>query len=193
MTTSSCWPLSYQLHVVAPRASEVVASIGGWLFDHVSAGWKTSVMLSQPAEPAALSVLGIKPATIDPRSWVSAESVHVIAAATELYNSDAALRRHIDRASRDSRKEVLLWGPTTRALCPKASRALHYQPSRAACVFKTHAMAATSPTPGSVATDETFYRLARHGSAGKRERVDATDDVRVLGRSVLPARSGSLR
>ena len=175
--TAPGWAMKYHLHVVAPRANDVVIGIGAWLFDQVRSGWTISVMLSEPVGPTGLRVLGTEATAIDPMSWACKDSAHVIATEIELYNSDAALRRHVDRASRDSRKEVLLWGSTTHARWPQASLAVRYEPSRAACIFKTHAVTAAGLSPGSVATEETFHSLSRHDSARRPTTINAIDDA----------------
>ena len=169
--------MKYHLHVVAPRANDVVIGIGAWLFDQVRSGWTISVMLSEPVGPKGLRVLGTEATAIDPMSWACKDSAHVIATEIELYKSDAALRRHVDRASRDSQKEVLLWGSTTHARWPQASLAVRYDPSRAACIFKTHAVTAAGLSPGSVATEETFHSLSRHDSARRPTTINAIDDA----------------
>jgi hypothetical protein len=176
--TGSDWPLRYQLHVVTPHANDVVVGIGGWLSDHVSAGWKISLMLSEPVESLALRVLGIQPTPIDPMAWACEDTAHVIAIETGLYNRDQDLRRSIDAANQDSRKEVLLWGPTAHSLPAQVLHPVRYEPSGAARAFQTHAVAAAKLAPGSVATDETLYPLACHHGNDRRTRlnVNATYD-----------------
>lgn len=169
--TRSDWPLRYQLHVVAPHANDVVVGIGGWLSDHVSTGWKISVMLREPDQSLALRVLGIDPKHIDPMAWTCEDSAHVIAVETGLYNRDKDLRRSVDEAILDSRKEVLLWGPTDHSLPGDVLDPLHYEPSGAARAFQTQAVAAAKLTPGPAVTGETFYPLAVHYGNQQRARL----------------------
>jgi hypothetical protein len=128
-------------------------------------------MLSEPDQSLALRVLGIEPKPIDPVAWVCQDSAHVIAVETGLYNRDQDLRRSIDDAIADGRKEVLLWGPTDHSLPGQALYPVHYEPSRAARAFQTQAAAAAKLTPGSVVTDETLYPLAGQRDNDQRARL----------------------
>jgi hypothetical protein len=51
----------------------------------------------------------------------------------------------------------LLWGSTAHSL---SAHPVHYEPSCAARAFQGHAVAAGKLAPGSLTTDETFYRLS---------------------------------
>jgi hypothetical protein len=163
--------LRYQLHVVAPHADDVVAGIGGWLADHVSAGWKISVMLSEPVESLALRVLGIEPTPIDPMAWSCEDTAHVIAIETGLYHRDKDLRPSIDAAIPDSGKEVLLWGPTAHLRPAQVLHPMHYEPSGAARAFQAQAIAAAKLPLESVGADETFYSLASARGNDRRAKL----------------------
>jgi hypothetical protein len=116
-------------------------------------------MLSEPDQSLALRVLGIEPKPIDPIAWACEDSAHVIAMETGLYNRDQDLRRSIDEAVPDSRKEVLLWGPTDHSLPGQVLHPVHYAPSGAARAFQTQAVAAAKLASGSVVIDEKLYPL----------------------------------
>jgi len=52
--------------------------------------------------------------------------------------------------------EVILWGPEFPADLERGGRQITYRLSRAALVFKGHALAAAGLDPGSIALTETF-------------------------------------
>lgn len=137
--------LRYELNVLGSGAAEVVAGVGGWLFDRRMAGWHVGVALTDCHDDTGLRILGLKP--VDPKHlWRSAEgnpeAVVMTAIATDRFDSDDEVRLRALEAVHNGAGEVAFWG----ADCPvQLSAGLHrvpYQLSAAARVFKAHALAA---------------------------------------------------
>ncbi|MEZ0365478.1 hypothetical protein ACAG26_17490 [Mycobacterium sp. pUA109] len=149
---------SYRLHVIAATAADAVQHAGGWLFDHVMAGWKVTVVLVDAGGAQALQILGADAAPLD--SGVLEESPRALGVSAELYTGDPRLRRLVRDIADHPDVEVLLWDPTA----PTAEQGVgvvRYRLGAAARAFKAEALAAAGSGRTSLSPTETFRTVAR--------------------------------
>jgi hypothetical protein len=150
----------YRLHVVATSIADVVASIGGLIFDRAMAGWDVTVAVAGDVEgqaDRALRILGARVATA--AATESAPRPHVFAVASDVFAANEPVRRLALAARQDDAAEVLLWGRRRPPNLDGRFVPARHRPSAAAQVFKSHALAA----PGGFAAEpaeEGFYSLA---------------------------------
>lgn len=137
-------PTRYRVVVVAPRAADVVRYAGGWLFDHASAGWEVSVLLSDLEDVRALEILGatsmdLLPARppAEPEIWPD-----VIAVTVEAYLSDERVRAGVLSCLERGRSRVLLWGAEVPEELAGRMRPSEHRVSTAARAFKSCALRA---------------------------------------------------
>jgi hypothetical protein len=117
------------LRVMAPNVADVVRSAGGLVFDRVRQGWRVTVVVPGDDDTRALRVLGVDV-------------------------GDPSTRDEFDAALATKSAEVILWG-SAKNLDSNSAVASH-RLSRAAQVFKVHALIAAGLTP-SVEPTETFW------------------------------------
>lgn len=153
--------LRYELNVLGSSAAEVVACVGGWLFDRRMAGWHVGVALTDQHEDTGLRILGLKPVDLK-GVWRSAEgdpeAVVMTAIATDRFDSDDEVRLRALETLRNGAGEVAFWG----ADCPvQLGAGLHrvpHQLSAAARAFKAHALAALGMSAESADPVESVFR-----------------------------------
>ncbi|OHU99136.1 hypothetical protein [Mycobacterium talmoniae] len=146
---------SYRLHVIAPTVADAVQHAGGWLFDHVMAGWKVTVALADPVGAEALQILGAAVAALD--SGVLEEIPRALAVSAELYTGDPRVRRLVRDAADHPDVEVLLWEAFAAAA---EYGVVRYRLGAAARAFKTEALVAAGGGGTSVPLAETFRTVA---------------------------------
>lgn len=148
-----------QLHVFAPNIADAVASVGGLIFDRAMAGWDVTVLVDGDLDDRPVRILGGRVAST--KSALDRPELprpQAMAVATEVLVKSEQLRRLVLAARNAKASEVLLWG---RHHPPNLNCRLvpvHHQPSAAAQVFKSHALAADGAA-GSPLTDEGFYSV----------------------------------
>lgn len=151
--------LSYQLNVIAADAADVVQSVGGWLFDHSTAGWKVNVLLpnlDDHTDARSLRILGV--GTLELQSTLASvdsdtERAAGLAIAADLLETDERVDAHLDDVLRCSDTEVALWGDgRSRELVD----CVQYGISAAAMKFKAHALAAAGLADVPVSAVEIF-------------------------------------
>lgn len=155
--------LRYELNVIADDVANVVASIGGWLFDRSAAGWDVTVLLLGDQDRHALRILGVGGLELDP--WLSGAGRGTqrgagLAVASELRGTDERIEAEIGYALRSGDIEVVQWG---RAGVTNRRGAIEYRLSAAARIFKGHALAATCLTDAPVGATETLWRTDSSG------------------------------
>jgi hypothetical protein len=161
-------PLRFTLNVVATSVVDVVASAGGWLFDRRSAGWDVNVLVSEVADTRPLQILGVE--LIDPRdglaSALAPRTATGLAIALERYSIDDGVRKGVLRAARSGVTEVAMWGDEAPTDVGDRVDSAVYRMSRAAEVFKGHALAAAGSPDRQTGQIEKLYRfgLRRVGS-----------------------------
>jgi hypothetical protein len=165
-----------RIHVVAESAADVVCEVGGWLFDHTSAGWDATVRLvsGDESDHRCLRILGAHSAPMTVYPDADAGPIHAIM---------VAIRPHFARhpvlhdALNQGLHDVLLFGGTPRrALGIDLSPECHTL-SVAARAFKRHAAIALG-VPGAIDDrSEGFWRAAlRSAPTGELGRHPTVSD-----------------
>jgi hypothetical protein len=147
----------YQLHVFAPNIADAVASVGGLIFDRAMAGWDVTVLVDGDLDDRPVRILGGRVAsTMSALDRAEVPRPQAMAVATEVLVNSEQLRRLVLAARKAS--EVLLWGRPHPPNLNCRFVPVHHQPSAAAHVFKSHALAAGGGA-GSPLTEEGFYSV----------------------------------
>ena len=103
--------VTYRLDVVATNAADVAASIGGWLYDRVRAGWDVHVLLAQQCDHRPLQILGMQAVELD-RHILAASTecaARGLAVSADMFASDARIRQEVLAALDRWMTEVTLW------------------------------------------------------------------------------------
>ncbi|UGQ12741.1 hypothetical protein LO772_03720 [Yinghuangia sp. ASG 101] len=154
--------LRYRLAVAAPSAAEVVRLAGGWLFDHVIAGWDVVVLTAEPGDDRALRILGATAMDLDtaldtPRRGAR---VDVVAAAMSLYDADERVRTRLRAAvDRGVVADARLWDTRRAAHAADIGGMEAYRPTAAARAFKAQALAATAAPVEDTGATELFQSV----------------------------------
>lgn len=132
----------YRLDVIAPRLADLVQYTGGWLFDHVMAGWDVTALLPECSDPRPLHILGVRVAIFNDEPGEDCGRVATTVAVCEaIYRERAGVRRQLAHAAEHG-SEVVLWpGDPVVHTVPKMGQ-MHHRLTRAACVFKAEALRA---------------------------------------------------
>jgi hypothetical protein len=147
------WPF---LSVMSSSVGDAVQFAGGLIFDRVKVGWRVTVLLPATDDIRALRILGADVADIaDPPTQLR-ERRTAVAASAAMFTHDASTCSEVKAALATKTTEVILWGPEFPADLERGGRQITYRLSRAALVFKGHALAAAGLDPGSIALTETF-------------------------------------
>jgi hypothetical protein len=154
-------PLRFTLNVVATSVADVVASVGGWLFDRRSAGWDVSVLVTEVADTRPLQILGVD--VIDGQDGLSSALAPMaatgLALALERYSIDGSLRVGVLNAARSGVTEVAMWGDGAPTDVGDRVDSVVYRMSRAAEMFKGHALAAAGLPARQTGQIERLYRF----------------------------------
>lgn len=149
----------YQLHVVAPKMADAVASVGGLIFDRAMAGWDVTVLVDGDPDDRPVRILGGRVAcTMSRLLRAEAPRPQAMAVATDLLVKSEQIRRLVLAARNAKASEVLLWGRHHPPNLNCRLMAVHHQPSAAAHAFKSHALDAGGAV-GSSLTEESFYSV----------------------------------
>jgi len=138
--------------VVGSGSAEIVVALGGWMFDHVTAGWDVTVLTAQPADVRPLRILGAHAADLGVALRTPPVGLHprLVAVSAELYRSDAGVRRRLRTATRDGLRHACVWESHTtgppQERCPLGldTHPTPYRPSAAGRAFKAYALASAS-------------------------------------------------
>lgn len=135
----------YRIEVMALTVDDVVANLGGVLFDRRCLGWDTMVILNDRNDIRPLQIIGADctdlQTTLD---TPQAPQPAAIATSIQLYLSDPRICARVDAAIDSQSTEVLLWGDTN-SIGPKPQMiAVTHRISKAAATFKAHALTAAA-------------------------------------------------
>jgi hypothetical protein len=137
--------LRYRIEAMTLTIADVVANLGGLLFDRRGLGWDTTVMLKDRVDVRPLQIIGADcadlPSTFDMRQQPQPAALATSAA---LYRNDSRVRARVDAAVDRRSTEVLLWGDVDSIRIGPQMIAVEHHISRAAATFKAHALIAAS-------------------------------------------------
>jgi hypothetical protein len=149
----------YRFEVVAASIADAVRATGGLIYDRAMAGWQVNVVVDGDADDRPILILGGRVAKrlSHPDHAGLLPRPHLLAVATDVMVRSDAVRRHVLAIGNET--EVLLWGRHHPTNLSRTFVAIRHQPSAAAHVFKSRALAAGGAQPMPRA-DEGFYSLA---------------------------------
>ncbi|WP_077101570.1 hypothetical protein [Mycobacterium terramassiliense] len=146
----------YRLDVFSTDVCDVVRCAAGWLFDQAAGGWYVTVILVDAGDPRPLHILGLE--VLDLSTAFTASDARpraqLLAASTDLLESDRALRRYVLSGGGHRSTEVVLWGEEPGGL--EDPRCAQYQLSTAALAFKQQALLAADVGQEAASATETF-------------------------------------
>lgn len=139
--------LRYRIEVMALAPDDVVANLGGVLFDRRCLGWDTMVILNDRNDIRPLQIIGADCTDLQSTLDIPQQpQPAAIATSVQLYRSDPRVCARIDAAIDSRSTEVLLWGDTNSIGPNPQMIAVAHRISRAAATFKTHALTAVAGT-----------------------------------------------
>jgi hypothetical protein len=158
----------YALHVFAPSIADAVVSVGGLIFDQAMAGWDVTVVTEanggeggskgfEGVDDRPIRILGARLA--GPDRLVTAPRPQMLVVATDVVVKSEPLRRLVLAARNVNAAEVLFWGRYQPPNLKCGFVPVRHQPSAAAHVFKSHALAAGGAVGGLQLADEGFYSM----------------------------------
>lgn len=154
----------FALNVIASSVADVVASIGGWLFDRRAAGWDVNVLVTEVVDMRPLKILGVD--AIDPQCDLAADwalkTSAGLAIALDRFVIDDGLRVAVLNAVKSSATEVAMWGNGRPSAVGDLVESVDYRMSRAAKAFKVHALAAAGLSDRQTGQTERLYRVGLH-------------------------------
>lgn len=122
------------------------------------AGWDVTVA-DADRDDRPIRILGSPVvSTVSGLDWAEAPRLQAVAVATDLLVKSEQLRRLVSAARNAKASEVLLWGRHRPPNLNCRFEPVHHQPSAAAQVFISHALAAGGAF-GSQLTEEGFYSV----------------------------------
>jgi hypothetical protein len=135
----------YRLQVASTTATDIVASVGGFILDTTWSGWETTIYAGRTDsfDDRALRVLGGRSAPLDDLLGAGNRdaSPDVLAMSSDLYASDSRAWQWAKRVLRRGDVSLIIWGDHLRSDLPTMRTASH-QCSSAAVAFKASALAA---------------------------------------------------
>jgi hypothetical protein len=149
--------LRHRVVIVAPRVVDTVRHVGGWLYDQALAGWEVTVLTREHQDIRPLEILGARVVDLD--SAVSTENGLVpeaLVASAELYSTDERIRVGLDRVLERGMTKFSMWGDEIPADIDARFSPSEYCMSRAAQVFKRHALVAAEVREPVIAPTESF-------------------------------------
>jgi hypothetical protein len=137
--------MRYRIEVMALAADDVVANLGGVLFDRRCLGWDTIAILNDRNDIRPLQIIGADCADLQSMLDTPKQpQPAAIATSIQLYRSDPRICARVDAAIDSQSTEVLLWGDIN-SIGPKPHMiAVAHRISQAAAKFKTHALTASA-------------------------------------------------
>ncbi|WP_208026040.1 hypothetical protein [Amycolatopsis acidicola] len=144
--------------VLAPSMAGAVRSAGGWLFDHVMAGWDVMALVSDLADARPLQILGVRALDLEAALTSPAHGPrpHAVAVDARLYEADQRVRRAVGILLEQRLTEVWVWGGSWPIPDEDDCPVLHTL-SVAARAFKAEALAAAAEPPDALGPTELFH------------------------------------
>jgi hypothetical protein len=137
--------LRYRIEAMTLTTVDVVANLGGLLFDRRSLGWDTLVLLKDCIDVRPLQIIGADCADLQSALGMPQHpQPTTLATSAALYRCDLRVRARVDAAIDRRSTEVLLWGDIDSIGTRPHMIAVEHQISQAAATFKAHALSAAS-------------------------------------------------
>ncbi|MFD6893022.1 hypothetical protein ACFWB0_00560 [Rhodococcus sp. NPDC060086] len=136
---------------------DTVRHVGGWLYDQVLAGWEVTVLTREHQDIRPLEILGARVVDLD--SALSTENgliPEALVASAELYSADERIRAGLNRLLEQGSTKFSMWGDGIPADLAARFSSSEYCMSRAAQVFKRHALVAAAVPAPVIAPTESF-------------------------------------
>lgn len=129
--------MEYRLLAVGSTVVDVVAGVGGYLFDKAMAGWRVTAAVGESSQGLPLDILGVTRAELPSAlaALATARSAGMVVVCATLYESDVHIRSAVAAAD----VETLLWQSSA-----DAQSQVSHQLSHAAGAFKQLALAAVN-------------------------------------------------
>ncbi len=138
----------YRLDVIAFDVADLVASVGGWLYDRAARGWQVTVAAPADHDDRPLRILGAQTVALEQAlaEPVRAEPGSALAVGAEALIADTRVQRRVVAMLENARGEVTVWGTRRPSIVEHRVRTTDYTPTGAAWVFKNQALAAVGAT-----------------------------------------------
>ncbi|MFI5717604.1 hypothetical protein [Nocardia sp. NPDC051750] len=144
--------------VLAANASDAVRGAGGWLFDRSMAGWDITVLADSMTDSRSVRILGADArdlsSALGPR--VRGSQPQALAVSSALLAGNARVRDEVLGVLDRGVTEVTVWGRGRPAALEGRMGSTAHRLSRAAWVFKCHALHATGAVGADVSLTESF-------------------------------------
>jgi hypothetical protein len=149
----------YRIEAMTLTAADVVANLGGLLFDRRGLGWDTTALLEDCIDIRPLQIIGADCADLSTTLGMPQQPrPAALAASAALYRNDCRVRARVDAAIDTRSTEVLLWGDADSIRIGSHMTAVEHHISRVAATFKAHALiAASDPKPLTEIVVEKFF------------------------------------
>lgn len=151
---------------------DAVRFTGGWLYDQVAAGWEVVVVVPENSDLRPLEILGATTAVgLESAMNVAHGPIpDAVAVAADLFDTDERIRAGLLETLSEQPSTIRVFGDSVPAELESRVESMQHQLSRAAQVFKSHALAAASVRSGPVSRTELF-RSGRVDGARARGRL----------------------
>ena len=136
--------------VVATSVADVVASVGGFLFDRRSAGWDVTVLLAENADLRPLAILGVDALPVTGEvDWAELFNVAAVALALNQLTIGDDIETRVLKAATSGLTEVAMWGAGPPLGVKVPTKRVVHRMSGAAQAFKDCALRAAGSTAAS--------------------------------------------
>ncbi len=144
--------------MVAPRVADAVRYTGGWLYDQVAAGWEVVVLVPGNVDIRPLEILGATTVELESALKCSPHGPmpDTVAVAADLYENDARIRQGLLETLAKHPTTITMWGENVPSELDSRFGSKQHRLSRAARVFKAHALQAANDAPVHVGPTESF-------------------------------------
>ena len=149
--------------VVAASVTDVVASVGGLLFDRRSAGWDVTVLLTENVNLRPLAILGVGVLqAAEEMDWAEQFNVAAVALALNHFTTDDDIKTRVLKVAKSGLTEVTMWGNGSPLGVKTPIQAVVYRMSGAALAFKDCALRAAGSTAASRGVAEGLICVGPH-------------------------------
>jgi hypothetical protein len=156
----------FGIAVMGADAGDVVSAIGGWLFDHITVGWRADVWLHDNRQARVLNILGARQlARPSPRDLSHSQ---ILAVSATVLQSAPKLCETVMRLCSKPSAEIIVWGDCPDGLAAELN-SVSFRPSSAASAFKNRAVLALAHKPSNAPSPELL--LCNHACVAKRLRL----------------------